>query len=36
MVMVNNQGDADFLYFMKVDWCPYYANAMSSHVWNIF
>jgi len=35
MVMVNNQGDADFLCFMKVNWCLYYANYMSSHVWNI-
>jgi len=36
MVMVNNQGDADFLCFMKVNWSHNYANEISSHVWNIF
>jgi len=30
------QGDADFLRFMKVDWSHNYANEISSHVWNIF
>jgi len=34
--MVNNQGDVDFLNFVKVNKYIHYANAKSLHVWNNF
>jgi len=30
-----NQGDADFLYFMKVNKYIHYVNDKSSHIWTI-